>query len=538
MTKMNTALYTLLLVMSCIYDTIQRSTVDSPSYVASVVEFSPEDRIDGGLTLMSNAYAYVQFIWEAGFKGADIIVFPESGLSTSSMPARKDLKSWTSFVPDANERYSPCTNENVEMHSALKMVSCAANSTKMYVVINIGERVPCEEDGCPSDKLLYYNTNVVFDRDGIIIAKYRKTHLFGEYAFNVTKTPEIITFDTDFGVTFGTLICFDILFSVPGLTLTRELGVKDIIFTSAWFSQSPFLTAVEVQHGWAFSEDVNLLASGYNNPIGGSGGSGIFLGRQGVGIAVMPFDQESKLLTYVVPKKTNSTISTKQTRAPTLERSQRIEKNLKVSEKSEVSIDMTNTYTVGNLTLIYDNLQNYTKEILTESVTNKTLCHDNFCCNFFVSMNDNDPSVTYYLTVFEGIRVHLETIMAPTRLCGVVQCANKSSSSCSQSRNTSTSFNSISITATFKNFDKFLIMPMTLNTAILPIDNFLHEEHSHGNDKNITISLNTKTENLVSFAFYARYYGSNDPELENSADIGCLSPLLPLVILLYLTIMG
>lgn len=58
---------------------------------------------------------------------------------------------------------------------------------------------------------------------------------------NITDEPELATFETDFGVTFGTFICFDILFEKPALQLVRE-GVKHIIFPSMWFGELPFLT--------------------------------------------------------------------------------------------------------------------------------------------------------------------------------------------------------------------------------------------------------------------------------------------------------
>lgn len=52
-------------------------------------------------------------------------------------------------------------------------LSCAAQLNKIYVVINIIEKSWCTiKDLCPKNKVLYYNTNVVFDRDGTIIAKY------------------------------------------------------------------------------------------------------------------------------------------------------------------------------------------------------------------------------------------------------------------------------------------------------------------------------------------------------------------------------
>lgn len=118
----------------------------------------------------------------------------------------------------------------------------------------------------------------------------------------MTAVPEIVTFDTDFGVKFGTFICFDILFREPAIQLTRVHQVTDIVYPTAWFSETPFLTgkrnviktfflffiktyvllliilAVQTQAGWSFAEDVNLLASGYNKPDFGNVGSGIYLG--------------------------------------------------------------------------------------------------------------------------------------------------------------------------------------------------------------------------------------------------------------------
>jgi len=37
-------------------------------------------------------------------------------------------------------------------------------------------------------------------------------------------------------------ICFDILFQDPAARLIRETGVKDVIFSTAWFSEIPLLT--------------------------------------------------------------------------------------------------------------------------------------------------------------------------------------------------------------------------------------------------------------------------------------------------------
>lgn len=72
--------------------------------------------------------------------------------------------------------------------------------------------------------------------------RYRKFNLFRELGFNTTHSSELCTFDTDFGVRFGMFICFDILFQDPAARLIQETGVKDVIFSAAWFSEMPLLT--------------------------------------------------------------------------------------------------------------------------------------------------------------------------------------------------------------------------------------------------------------------------------------------------------
>lgn len=133
----------------------------------------------------------------------------------------------------------------------------------MYIVVNHHE----------SSGSKIFNTNAVFDRNGQVIAKYRKYNLFLEPNVKSTQEPDLSTFTTDFGVTFGQFTCFDLLFPTPALNLTRNLNVTDIIFPAHWYSELPFLTSTESQAAWAYSNDVNLLASGFNNVSTGSGGN-------------------------------------------------------------------------------------------------------------------------------------------------------------------------------------------------------------------------------------------------------------------------
>lgn len=78
----------------------------------------------------------------------------------------------------------------------------------------------------------------------IVIAidlRYRKTHLFGEPLYQYPAITDHSTFTTDFGVKFGLMICFDIMFYEPGLSL-YDRGIKHFAFPTAWVDELPFLT--------------------------------------------------------------------------------------------------------------------------------------------------------------------------------------------------------------------------------------------------------------------------------------------------------
>lgn len=245
----------------------QQSTPQSPTYRAGVVEYQRfVDPLDHEAATAANLNEYISLTIRSS---VDILVFPESSLNTIETAI---------FVPDVEEQVIPC--QNTSYGEILHGLSCAAGLGK-YVVVNVKEKTQICSDNeqlvCTS---YIYNTNVVFDRRGAIISKYRKYNLFGENGITRPPRPIATTFTTDFGVTFGHFICFDLMFDQPALDLVNQ-GVRDIIFTANWFSELPFLTAVQIQQAWAFANNVNLLAAGGNNPGIGSTGSGIYHAKLG-----------------------------------------------------------------------------------------------------------------------------------------------------------------------------------------------------------------------------------------------------------------
>lgn len=215
-------------------------------------------------------------------------------------------------IPEPKDRVSPCDSAHYPEDNLVKQISCSAKMYQRYVVVGIVTKVACPDDDmieqndprdCADrqDAMSYYNTNVVFDRNGTVVSRYRKFNLFGEDVDRPFE-PSLAFFDTDFGVKFGHFICFDILFRYPALELIRSENITDIIYPTMWYSEMPFLTAVQVQHSWALTNNINLLAAGANNPAVGSTGTGIFAGRKGSLISVMEAMNATNLYTATVPK--------------------------------------------------------------------------------------------------------------------------------------------------------------------------------------------------------------------------------------------
>ena len=186
---------------------------------------------------------------------------------------------------------------------SLEILSCAAKQYQTYIVVNHLEKEDCTN--CSSDNINLYNSNIVFDRSGTIIARYRKVNLYEELGTNVTSEPEFSTFDTDFGVKFGQFICFDILFKTPTNDLVKKFNITDFVYSTHWFSQLPFLDELEIQAAWSNANNVNFLASGFNSPSSGSTGSGIYAGRDQI-LGIFRSEREKNaVLIANVPKLIN-----------------------------------------------------------------------------------------------------------------------------------------------------------------------------------------------------------------------------------------
>ncbi|XP_066401849.1 pantetheinase-like isoform X2 [Molothrus aeneus] len=217
-------------------------------------------------------------IKEAAQQGAHIIVTPEDGIYGWQF-TRESIYPYLEDIPDPAVNWIPCTDPSRFGPAPVQeRLSCMARNNSIYVVANIGDKKLCNssDPSCPRDGRYQYNTDVVFDTQGKLVARYHKYNLFlGENQFNYPKEPEAVTFETPFGK-FGIFTCFDILFYEPAVVLVSKMQVDTVLFPTAWMNVLPFLTAIEFHSAWAMGMGVNLLSANTHNTSMEMTGSGIY----------------------------------------------------------------------------------------------------------------------------------------------------------------------------------------------------------------------------------------------------------------------
>ena len=275
----------------------------SESFLASVVSFAPVgDPRDGAAENLQKNLVDIQSLLSTAQLGTcDLVVLPElvfyyAGIERALAEGKAALREYAVPLPPVGS--NPCAFKPGQQNAAfLRSLSCTARDLGSYVVANVLDLV---ETGGGDYKL--FNTDVVFDRSGNLVAKYWKWHTFGlEGLIDQPRGREraVVKFETDFGVTVGLAICFDIEFQNPAQDLI-DAGVRHFAFSSAWLNNPPYGFATEIQQGWSLATQSVLLAANIGTDPSRSG-SGIYVQGKAV---VSDFDIHASHINRVLSSTT------------------------------------------------------------------------------------------------------------------------------------------------------------------------------------------------------------------------------------------
>ncbi|XP_006834785.1 PREDICTED: pantetheinase [Chrysochloris asiatica] len=367
-------------------------------------------------------------ITSAAMQGAHIIVTPEDGIYGWHF-TRDALYPYLEDIPDPQVNWIPCNDPNRFGHTPVQeRLSCLAKNNSIYVVANIGDKKLCHtsDPQCPSDGRYQYNTNVVFDSEGKLVARYHKQNLFmGEVQFNSPKMAEVVTFNTTFG-RFGIFTCFDILFHDPAVTLVKDFHVDTILFPTAWMNVLPHLSAVEFHSAWAMGMGVNFLAANIHHPMMKMTGSGIYAPDSPPAFHYDMKTKEGKLLLSSLNSHPYSS------RVNWSSHASRMEAHSKGNQ------EFKNTVFFDEFTFVE----------LMGIKGNYTVCQKDLCCHLSYKMTEKRSDEVYALGAFDGLHTVEGTYYL--QICTMLKCKTTNIKTCGNSVETaSTRFEMFSLSGTF-----------------------------------------------------------------------------------------
>lgn len=439
-------------------------------YVGAVVEYNPVSSTTPNFTMEENVKNYVYQIEQAKTFGVQLIVFPEYGITGLI----NDPENYGIQVPDVGT--SDFSNSNY----LLLRLSNAAKEHSLYVVVNLLENATNS-----NNQTFIYNTNLVFSNNGTLVARYRKINPYQEP--KITPGNEVVTFTTDFG-TFGVMTCADILSYNPAQTLLSR-GVTDVVYPAAWTTYLPFFSALEVQMGYTLANKVTLLAANINNPLNGTGGSGIYR-SDGTVLKTILTDSPATNIVY-----TN------------------IVANPPSNSFSLMGFDIIDNVTqteLGNFKNLtdfqYDSYVYKSLDLSQENITEE-ICHGKFCCSFNIltSKNETNSSEIYKLVAYDG-NYQSDNKRLRVRHCNLVACLNNAPSSCGVRPPSAytTIFRQIVVWGSFDNAPEDFYRPTNLRGNLQPFYNVIYLESKTNESYAISFNNTTPASNVVIFGLYGR----------------------------------
>jgi len=400
---------------------------------------------------------------------------------------RSSIYYYMERIPDATQEQPYCNipcDQAMPNQEGFQRSACLARQHQMYLVTNLVENLPCEnKEGCPSDGHYQFNTNMIFDPNGCLIGKYRKTHLYSEEHERMDKALEAshVYFDTEYG-RFGTFICMDILFHDPAITLVEEYGVQHVICPAAW-NNSPdnvWLRSLDIQFAFAKRMGVNFLASNIQRVEENFAGTGIFTPEKPVNYTYnMEYDEATLIIGRLTAKPEAKTkqaeMPIKRSDRPWLQWIRKMVTNIQHIVLNGFTATKPRRKPSGQDVVIYGNTYKATPLVGLRGHT--SVCYGCLCCN--LEYRRSSEKEFFILGAFVGMQVYEGTFHVEVRT--VIRCPGNDLASCEQPgvNTSSTSFQTFNL---YGNFNADYVFPalMTSGFTFDKIDwNFIRGDNNY-----------------------------------------------------------
>lgn len=411
-----------------------------------------------------------------------------------------------------------------------------AQKNGIYLVANMAGLELCNsttDAHCPPDGRYQFNTDVVFSSDGTLVARYRKQNLYFEAAFDAPPQMELITFSTPFAGRFGVLTCFDILFREPTIALVEDLGVRQLVYPTAWMNQLPLLAAVQFQRSFSYAAAVTILAANVRAASLGMTGSGIFSPWQALHQHDM-VGETGKLLVSRVPvldPEAIAVVGAGNAELAWLPFSGHRKREPGVGEASDArswprgawhldaggkprsmeteyclpgneNCNVGPTYekpVVFHSVMMYDN---FTLVPLQDTEGNLTVCDGSLCCHLQFRRSTAPSTELYALGAFQGLHVIHGTYYL--EVCALVKCTGSDFASCGGETEHAQTRIDFRLEG---NFGARHVFPGILgNGMVLDIP----DESGREGDGSVYMSRSGMTAGLVTATLYSRVYDSDN----------------------------
>ncbi|XP_067945357.1 vascular non-inflammatory molecule 3-like [Watersipora subatra] len=395
------------LVCSIVSFCLATNTFTAAVYEHAIRSGKVESRSDALRIINKNLMVFTQQVAAAKMQGVDILAFPEYGLTGSITKYNPVLRSSAYLYaekapePSSSEACMACGPYPSNSDDwTVNHLCCLAQTNQMYLVANLIEK----QLTVNGSNLKLYNTNIIINSSGCIVSKYHKYHLYGDES-KLLDQPDHVEYsytDTPFG-RMGTLICYDLTFEEPALSLINTYQVDTLILSTYWTlvyrSTALYENIVEYASGWSRRMNVNFLAANIRDLKQHSFGSVISSPEDIVDVYYQPHLTSGQLLVANLNKSSRHQVVSNDLSSP---------EPARAVEWSELEHEGGVTYQVAQLKNLADDIK---------------VCHGTLCCSVSYRMNLTEDYIV--------LAAHQSYSSSPyLEVCLLQTCKNESKSSC------------------------------------------------------------------------------------------------------------